>query len=181
MARGGSGIAPSLRLGKDVGVTYAAAHMSLCMADAVELPPPAMPPSAPAAAPRRGQGVVEGARISPALLSAFSSWSTDSKSVVSADAFEQASTSSPRALVGVSLLLVPELPQPRLGWIRSSFHALRLESGRQWVCNDCYCLGHAFPGDLLPLGSHLLRAPQAERGVISDGDTSVSGALNFAA
>ena len=74
---------------------------------------PAMSPSAPSVAPRRGQGVVEGAKVSAALLSAFNSLSMDSKSASPAELSEQASTSSPRALVGVRCCLVPELPQAR--------------------------------------------------------------------
>ena len=80
-----------------------------------------MPPSAPRVAPRRGQGVVEGAKVSAALLSAFSSLSTDVKSASPADLSEQASTSSPRALVGVRCSLCSETIEHDSGWISRSF------------------------------------------------------------
>jgi len=78
------------------------------------------PSAAPGVAPRRGQGVVEGAKVSAALLSAFStlsSLSTDSKSGSPADLSEQASIPSPRALVGVRRYSASDLPQARLRWI----------------------------------------------------------------
>ena len=57
---------------------------------------------APPTAPRRGQGVIDGAHFSPELLGAFGAVCSDAKSAFSTD-ISEAGTSSPRALVGVRI------------------------------------------------------------------------------
>ena len=123
----------------------------------------AMSPSAPSVAPRRGQGVVEGVKVSAALLSAFSSLSspgTDSKSAFPADLSEQASTSSPRALVGVRCC--PEvLPQARLRWISRSIRGVISAYGLfVWIPCDLHYPPLPAPTQMPPLV-----CPSAERGV----------------